>query len=179
MKRLRIAAALLAVAAVVGAAAPASAAVRPGTAPDTAPGPWQPYRSSPFVSPAGDECAFALAGTVVRDQEEIRTLAWDSAGNPTEQEVTGPLVFRYTDESTGASVVRNLDGTAWLFYHPDGSQTWVVVGHLGMGVHAGNPYQASGHYVLTGRLVLAIHADGDPQVLLHRGPTEDLCTTLG
>ncbi|MFI1097313.1 hypothetical protein [Streptomyces sp. NPDC020917] len=168
-----------ALAAAVLPAGPAQAAT--GQAPTTTtalPGPWQPYRSTPFTDAAGDVCDFALHADVVQDGERIRTLAVDATGAPTEQEVTGPLVFRYTDVATGAAVDRDLAGTAWLFHHADGSQTWVVDGHLGLGIHAANPYQARGYSVLTGTLVLSIGTDHFPRVTAHAGPVEDLCATL-
>ncbi|MEY9968011.1 hypothetical protein ABIA33_006091 [Streptacidiphilus sp. MAP12-16] len=177
MKPSRTAAAHLLPGGALMSAVPSAGAVTPQSGGDR--GGWQPYRSSPFVAAAGTQCAFALKGDVVRDEERIRTLAVDAAGKPTEREVTGPLVFRFTNESSGASVVRNLAGTAWLYYHTDGSQTWVVVGHLGMGIKAGNPYQPPGHYVLTGRLILDIHSNGVPQLVAHQGATENLCDTLG
>jgi hypothetical protein len=35
---------------------------------------WTPYRTAPFVLPAGTRCPFGLSGTPVRDRERIRTL---------------------------------------------------------------------------------------------------------
>jgi hypothetical protein len=87
-------------------------------------------------------------------------------------------VVRYTNESTGAWKDENLTGTAWLYHHADGSQTWVVSGHLGLGIHPGNPYAAPGYSILTGRLTLQITADHHPYVVSHEGPTEDLCAAL-
>ena len=173
--RRTVALALAAGAALTAAVLPAGAA---HAVHGSLPGPWQPYRSTPFTDVAGHVCAFTLHGDVVQDDERIRTLAVDATGAPTEQEITGPLVFRYTDEATGAAVDRDLDGTAWLFHRPDGSQTWVVSGHLGLGIHAGNPYQAQGYSVLTGLLALQIGTDHFPHVVAHAGPTEDLCATL-
>ncbi|MBY8878399.1 hypothetical protein [Actinacidiphila acidipaludis] len=170
------AAATAAVTALVLPAGTAQAAA--AVPPPPLPGPWQPYHAKPFTDAAGDVCDFALRGDVVQDGEQIRTLAVDAAGTPTAQEITGPLVLRFTDEATGGSVDRDLAGTAWLFHHADGSQTWVVDGHLGLGTHAANPYQARGYAVLTGGLVLSIGTDHYPHVTAHAGPTEDLCATL-
>ncbi|SEO64410.1 hypothetical protein SAMN05216267_103416 [Actinacidiphila rubida] len=167
-----------ALAATLAPAGPAQAATPAPQVTGTLPGPWQPYRSKPFVDAAGDVCDFALRGDVVEDGEQIRTLAVDAAGTPTAQEVTGPLVLRYTDEATGAFVDRDLAGTAWLFHHPDGSQTWLVAGHLGLGIHAANPYQPRGYSVVGGVLALSIGTDHFPHVTAHAGPTEDVCATL-
>ncbi|WP_037606388.1 hypothetical protein [Streptacidiphilus rugosus] len=155
------------------------AALPPSTASADQPGPWQPFHAGPFTDAAGDVCAFALHSEPLVDHEQIRTLAVDGSGTPTEQEITGELVVRYTDEADGRFADENLTGTAWLFHHPDGSQTWVVSGHLGLGIHAGNPYAPQGYSILTGRIVLQITADHHPYLLAHEGPTEDLCATLG
>ncbi|MEY9846969.1 hypothetical protein ABH940_004056 [Streptacidiphilus sp. BW17] len=151
----------------------------PGTAAADPPGPWQSYRSGPFTDAAGEVCSFPLSGHSVADQEKIRTLAVDSSGEPTEQEITGQLVFRYTDDATGAWTDENLTGTAWLYHHADGSQTWVVSGHLGLGIRAGNPYAAQGYSILGGSLTVQITADHYPYVTGHDGSTEDLCQELG
>jgi hypothetical protein len=140
---------------------------------------WEPYRTQPFVHPAGN-CDFAVRGDIVKDEEWVRTLATDHAGNAIKLEFTGPLVIRFTNESSGASVVRNLDGTAWVTNHPDGSHTWLVNGHLSAGVPAGDPYLAPGEYIWTGRTGLQIHPGRLIEVLFHLGPpAENLCRTLG
>jgi hypothetical protein len=144
-----------------------------------APSPWQPYRTSPFVDEAGTTCAFEVKGDIVVDQERIRTLATGPNGAPTEQEITGPLTIRFTNTANGASVTRDLAGTGWLYYHSDGTQTWVVSGHISLGIHVGNPYESPGEWVYDGRTVLETHPGVGPQVLSHQGATENLCTVLG
>jgi hypothetical protein len=159
----------------LGLALPVSAA----SAAADEPGPWQPYSSGSFTAPAGHDCPFALQGVPVSDHEKIRTLAVDSSGEPTEQEITGQLVVRYTNLSNGRSADENLTGTGWMYYHADGSQTWVISGHLGLGIHPGNPYAAPGYWIISGRLTLQIDAAHHPYVASHDGSTEDLCAELG
>jgi hypothetical protein len=170
--------ALLAGGVALGLALPATAASAASAAPADQPGPWQPYHSGTFTDPAGSACSFTLQGVPVADREKIRTLAVDSSGEPTEQEITGQLVVRYTNESNGKWVDENLTGTGWLFYHADGSQTWVVSGHLGMGIHPGNPYSPPGYWILTGRITLQIDTAHHPYVSSREGTTEDLCAEL-
>jgi hypothetical protein len=170
--------ALLAGGLALGLALPVTAASAASAAPADPPGPWQPYHSGTFTDPAGSACAFTLTGVPVADHEQIRTLAVDGSGEPTEQEITGQLVVRYTDESSGRSADENLTGTAWLFHHADGSQTWVVSGHLGLGIHPGNPYSPAGYWILTGRITLDIDTAHHPDVVSHEGTTEDLCAEL-
>ncbi|RAG82511.1 hypothetical protein DN069_27030 [Streptacidiphilus pinicola] len=168
--------ALLAGGLALGLALPAAAAS--AAAPQDQPGPWQPYRSGTFTDPAGTACAFTLTGVPVSDREEIRTLAVDSSGEPTEQEIKGQLVVRYTNESNGRSADENLTGVGWLYYHADGSQTWVISGHFGMGIHPGNPYSAPGYWILNGRITLQIDTAHHSYVSAHDGTTEDLCAEL-
>ena len=146
---------------------------------DQAPSSWQPFHTKPFEQKAGDVCAFALKGDIVKDGERIRTLAWDSAGQPTVQQVTGPLTIRFTNESTGASVVRAVPGIATMYYHPDGSQTWTGNGHMALAIHAGNPYGTPpGEYILNGGIDLELHPGVGAELVSLRGTSENLCDTL-
>jgi hypothetical protein len=159
-----------AVAAVVtGFAAPAAAAT---------PDPWQPYFSGSFTEAAGDVCPFAVQADDIQDHEEFRTLATYPDGSPQEQEFVGLLVYRYTNLSTGASVVRNLTGTGYFFYQPDGSTTGHGDGHIGLSVHAGNTDPPPGEYVITGAYDFTLEADGTVHFDLRGGTAENLCDTL-
>ncbi|MEU8541532.1 hypothetical protein AB0C52_16340 [Streptomyces sp. NPDC048717] len=149
-----------------------------GQAPGQEPSGWQPLHTAPFEQKAGDVCSFALKGDIVQDGERIRTLAWDTAGRPTVQQVTGPLTIRFTNESTGASVVRAVPGIATIQYHPDGSQTWAGSGHMAVAFHSGNPYHAPGEYILNGRIDLELHPGIGAELTSLKGTSENLCDTL-
>ncbi|BAU82983.1 hypothetical protein SLA_2046 [Streptomyces laurentii] len=145
---------------------------------DGGPSAWQPFHAAPFEQKAGDVCSFALKGDIVEDGERIRTLAWDAAGRPAVQQVTGPLTIRFTNLSTGAWVVRAVPGIATMTYHPDGSQTWSGTGHMAVAIHTGNPYDPPGEYILNGRIELELHPGVGAEPVALQGTSENLRDTL-
>jgi hypothetical protein len=136
--------------------------------------PWQPFRASDFDLPAGSRCPFELKGEVLFDRERIRT------NSPTQQEVKGPLVVRYTNVGTGESVVRNLTGRALIDTFADGSSRFTLLhGHLAVGLAATDP-GGPAFLVLSGRgFTVDFAADGTRTVTPGRGTIEDVCRTLG
>ena len=154
----------------------AVAGIAPAAAADS-PNPWQPFRSDPFTDAAGVVCPFELHGDPVADKELVRTLQTNPDGTPREQEFVGQLVFKFTNMSTGASVERNLTGTGFFFFDPDGTISGNGRGHIGLGVHIGNPTSPPGEWVLTGRFDFVLGADGVRTFSIH-GTQEDICQTL-
>ena len=152
--------------------AAALALVAPASALATSP--WQPFRAADFDLAAGTRCDFPLSGRVQEDQERIRTL---SDGR---QEVKGPLVVEYINQDTGASVVRDLTGTAIFESFPDGSSRFTLVhGSLAVGLGAGDP-GGPAFLVLSGRdFIVDFGADGSRTVTPGRGTIENICETLG
>jgi len=76
--------------------------------------------------PAGEVCPFALHGEATKDEERVRNLLAYPDGTPQEQEFTGPLSFRWTNLSTGKSVVRDLSGTFDFAINADGTRNFTV-----------------------------------------------------
>lgn len=136
--------------------------------------PWQPFRSAPFDLPAGSRCPFELKGDILFDREKIRT------NSPTQQEVKGPLVVRYTNVATGESIVRDLTGRALIDTFADGSSRFTLEhGHLAVGLAATDP-GGPAFLVLTGRgFTVDFAADGTRTVTPGRGTIENVCETLG
>jgi hypothetical protein len=136
--------------------------------------PWQPFRSAPFDLPAGSRCPFELKGDIVFDRERIRT------NSPTQQEVKGPLVVRYTNVATGRSIVRDLTGRALIDTFADGSSRFTLKhGHLAVGLAATDP-GGPAFLVLSGRgFTVDFAADGTRTVTPGRGTIENVCETLG
>jgi hypothetical protein len=155
---------------VAGFAAPASA---------SSPSPWQPFHEQSFTQPAGAVCPFALHGDVVTDHTLFRTLQTYPDGSPKEQEFVGPLVIRFTNLSTDASVERNLTGVAYFFYEPDGTIQGHGIGHIAIGIHAVNTSPPPGEYVLTGSFNFVLRPDGTRDFTIQGGTVENLCETLG
>ena len=113
------------------------------------------------------------------DDERIRTLATFADGSPQRQRVKGPLVVRYINEDSGASVVRDLTGDALIDFGADGSETITLRhGHLAVGLGAGDP-GAPAFLVLSGHgFAVTFAPDGRRTVTPGRGDVEDICQTL-
>ena len=164
-----MAAAVTGFALVAGFAAPAWA---------SSPSPWQPVHEQPFTQPAGAVCPFALHGDIVTDHVLVRTLQTYPDGSAEEQEFAGPLVIRFTNLSTGASVERNLTGIAYFFYQPDGTIEGHGLGHIAIGIHAVNTSPPPGEYVITGSYTFLLRPDGTRDFTVQGGTVENLCDTL-
>jgi hypothetical protein len=141
--------------------------------------PWMPFRAADFDLPAGSRCPFALSGRVLEDHERIRTLATFPDGSPSRQRVKGPLVVRYINADSGASVVRDLTGDAFIDTRSDGSFTFTLKnGHLAVGLGAGDP-GGPAFLVLSGHgFTVDFAADGRRTVTPGRGSIENICQTL-
>ena len=157
-----------------------------GTAPalaDSTPSggnPWSDVASSSFVAPAGTPCPFPLSGTVVSDDEQIRTLTTHPDGSPETQKVVGQLVMDFRNDDTGATVRRNLTGNGIFTWRADGSLASLLLegGHFAAGLGATHPdgpaflvFSGAGHEV-------TFEPDGTRTVTYGSGPVEDLCVTL-
>ncbi|HZE50097.1 MAG TPA: hypothetical protein VE074_11085 [Jatrophihabitantaceae bacterium] len=179
MRRRRVIAAAAATAGLAAGCVVAAGVFGAPAASAAQPGPWEPVHSQPYTRAAGVVCPFAYKADVVRDEERGRTLLTYPDGSPQEQEFTGPLFVRFTNLSSGASVVRNLGGTAWIVNGTDGSITGHGVGHVAIGILVGNPASTpTGQWVLSGTFDFTLRADGTRDFTIERGSAEDLCQTL-
>ena len=141
--------------------------------------PWMPFRAADFDLAAGSRCPFPRSGRVLEDRERIRTLATFPDGSPSRQRVKGPLVVRYINAASGASVVRDLTGDAFIDTRSDGSFTFTLKhGHLAVGLGAGDP-GGPAFLVLSGQgFTVDFAADGSRTVTPGRGSIENICQTL-
>ena len=135
--------------------------------------PWMPFRAADFDLAAGSRCPFPLSGRVLEDRERIRTLATFPDGSPSRQRVKGPLVVRYINAASGASVVRDLTGDAFIDTRSDGSFTFTLKnGHLAVGLGArgsGRPGVPGAQRTwVHGRLRRRRQPVGDPRARQHR-----------
>ena len=163
------------VAAALGVPAAAGAAT---TVPAGSSVPWQQYRTAPWTDPPGAVCAFGVTTSILVDQEQERVLASYPNGQPKLQEFRGPLVVRYTNTSTGQSVVRDLSGYGWFHYRADGSSQALIASHIGVTVPVGNTGYPVGEWVLTGQSVVSIDSSGTISVRMLHATAENLCGTL-
>ena len=166
---------VLAAGSLVGLGATSATATEAGS-------PWTPYRSSDVTVTADrSTCAFDVRISVVEDDEEYRTTATYPDGSLKEQLFRGTLVERYTNLSSGASVVRDLSATAVFAYNPDGSPASLtsLKGPFGATMPVGSTPD-TGLFVLSGRgTTVTFGADGTRSFTLGRhGSAENVCDAL-
>jgi hypothetical protein len=154
---------------------PASASSTAGHLP-----PWQTYRSGSFGYAAGAVCSFALSGVPVKDQEQYRTLKSYPDGTAELNEYRGPLYVRFTNESTGRSVVRNLSGYGYFRF---GDNTAAVdalfLSNGGISVDVGNQGYPAGYYIEHGQVLVTDNGQGSRVIHVVHATLENLCRTLG
>lgn len=163
---------------VSGAAALLVTALAVPTAASASAIPWQPYRTAPWTDAPGAVCTFGVSTSIVTDYEQFRTLASYPNGNPELQEFRGPLFIRYTNQSTGASVVEDLSGYAWFHYGQNGEITAYVASHIGLTVPVGNVGFPAGEWDISGQSVVNVSSTGAITVDLVHATTENLCQAL-
>ncbi len=174
------AAAVLLIGAVEPAASASSSERGTGSSQSTALPAWQTYRSAAFSYAPGAVCQFGLSGTPVRDEEQDRTLQSYPDGNPELNEYRGPLYVRFTNASTGRSVVRNLSGYGFLQFADSGAlNTALFLSNGAVHVNVGNVGYPSGYYVLHGQFVVQDDAVGNRVIIPVHAASENLCRTLG
>jgi hypothetical protein len=140
--------------------------------------PWQPYRTSPWTDQPGQVCAFGVAVTIVKDAEQVRTLQSYPDGSPEVQEFRGPLYVRYTNQSSGKSVVGNLSGYGWFTYESDGAIDAYVQQHIGLTVKAGNIGWPAGEWVISGKANVIVSPTGQVSVQLHHAKSDNICADI-
>jgi hypothetical protein len=138
---------------------------------------WKPYRTQPFLEHG--VCSFDVKGVAVYDKEEVATLATFPDGSPEREEYRGPLYIRYTNVSTGKSIVRDQSGKAWVDIRSDKTQVWRVYdGHVGVGVKQGTVGFPAGEWLLHGDFRLTFNPTGTVKFDLIHATAVNLCHTL-
>jgi hypothetical protein len=140
--------------------------------------PWKPYRTKPWHDAPGKVCAFGVNATIVRDREQYRTLSSYPNGSPRVQEFRGPLFVRYTNTSTGKSVVGNLSGYGWFYYPASGGFDAFAPSHIGYTVPVGNRGFPAGEWIFSGQSLLIVGSTGAINVVLIHATAENICRTL-
>jgi hypothetical protein len=160
---------------VLAAAAAATALLSPpasaGVGGGGAPGPRQFEPTGlPYTFDAGLICDFPVTAVDVVNQEYSRTFP---NGNTL---VTGRLVLRFTNDTTGTSIVRNASGPVLSTTGANGASIRVYKGASISPIFAGND--------ATGTLGQGLFAFRGPTVFTDNvltsasGPVEDLCAAL-
>ena len=140
--------------------------------------PWKPYRTQPWQDAPGKVCAFGVNATIVRDGEQYRTLSSYPDGSPRIQEFRGPLFARYTNTSTGKSVVGNLSGYGWFYYPAGGDTRHLPPAISACTVPVGNPGFPAGEWIVSGQSLLIVDGTGAINIVLIHATTENICRTL-
>ena len=161
------------------AATPADAAsgAAPAAAPATSSDGWTPVTYQPRDQAAGTVCAFELKTDFPSQGVEQRIAVKYPDGSPLETDFRGPLIARFTNAATGASVDEDLSGVGTLYNFPDGSSLWNVPDNIGVTIHPGDPYHAQGEYVLSGGSIIAI-SPTHQVAILHQTRSTDVCALL-
>jgi hypothetical protein len=144
---------------------------------DTAPR-WEPFRQESFVDPAGLISTFAMRVDPVEDDERTRVLATHPDGRPMLQEYDGTLVIRFTNGTSGRSVLRNVTSYALVYTTEDRIRYTYYRGRAGVGVRIGNPTTPSGWYIMDGTFFVRSTPAKQRDFLVQDGTVEDLCETL-
>ena len=142
---------------------------------------WVPYQQPDLTYEAGDVCAFAVFGKVVRDREFYRNVSFWEDGTARTQLWRGPLVMRWENMDTGKSVVRDQSGHAIVDYYPNADVRALTVqtGHFGAGLPAGSAPRKGLFYIGGRWSALDVSPDGTHRLVMGPGGTaENLCRTL-
>jgi hypothetical protein len=140
--------------------------------------PWQRYVTQPWQDAPGKVCTFGVNVTIVRQHEQYRTTSSYPDGKPRVQEFRGPLFVRYTNASTGKSVVGNLSGYGWFYYQRDGGTVIYVPSHFGLSVPVGNKGFPAGEWIFNGHGMVVVSSSGDIHVVRFRATIENICQKL-
>lgn len=162
--------AVLTLTAAAFAAAPATAFAEPI--------PWQTYRTSPWTDQPGQVCTFGVAATIVKDREQVRTLQYYPDGSPEVQEFRGALYVRYTNQSSGKSVVGDLSGYGWFTYETDGAIDAYIQQHIGLTVDVGNIGWPAGEWIISGKANVTVSPTGQVSIKLDHAKADDVCADL-
>jgi hypothetical protein len=140
--------------------------------------PWKRYVTKGWQDAPGQVCSFGVNVTIVRQHEQYRTTSSYPNGKPRVQEFRGPLFARYTNASTGKSLVGNLSGYGWFYYEPNGSIAIYVPSHIGLTVHVGNKGFPAGEWIFSGRGMVFVSSTGDIRVVPFHARLENVCSML-
>ena len=140
---------------------------------------WVAVPVPPFERAAGVVCDFAVKGEPIVADLHKRTLQTNPDGTVRSELWVGPLVYRVTNESTGAQTTLDGSSSGVIVYNADGSQNWYLSGPLGLAVAAGAGNLPRGLYQIDSpHYSLAISATGYKTLNLKRGTVDNICPRI-
>lgn len=140
-------------------------------------GGWTPVTYQPRDYAAGTVCSYELKEEFPTQAVEQHITATYPDGSPLRTDFRGPLIARFTNVATGATVDEDLSGVGTLYNFRDGSSLWSVPDNLGVTIRSGDPYHAQGEYVLSGGSVVWI-SPTHQIAILHQTKSTDVCAAL-
>jgi hypothetical protein len=160
-----LAATVVAVAAILAAAAPASAD-KPLR---------EPLPSEDFV--LSDSCDFDVLVHTIENKEFIKSY-FDDDGNLTRQIINGRLVVQLTNLETGESILRNVSGPVFVTFFADGSRDTVVGGRSLAIFFPGEVEDLPLLFVNSGQVTYHFDPEGNVVGAEQVGEMEDVCAAL-
>ena len=132
----------------------------------------QPVGNVSVTLPAGPTtCPFDLREDFLADREKLTTF-FDRDGNVVRLQVTGQLVARFTNLSTGASITLHISGPATLTFGQDGTLT-----ANGRGTGTGLPL-TTGAALIHGNVTIVVGPDGTGTIQELHGNMQSLCALV-
>jgi len=172
--------ALAATAALLGAAAPASASA--GSTQDggvLVNRPWEPLPAPPFDLAAGAYCDFPVHGEATVNKVRTKVIEEYPDGSPKVQIGGGALKFRLTNTATGASMIADAGGSAVFHFFPDGTKTWDVVGPVLGTFRDGVGNVGRGVWTVNGIYHIHFTATNYKTITIYHGGIHDDCADIG
>ncbi|WP_422771717.1 hypothetical protein ACN28C_00875 [Plantactinospora sp. WMMC1484] len=140
---------------------------------------WVHVPSPPFDYPAGLTCDFGVHGEPIVDKVYYRTLTTTPDGTARTEAAVGPLVYRLTNVSTGATVEGDASSSSLITHHDDGALTYRLHGPLLLGIREGRSNLPGGLYVVDGvAWRLDISADNFRTISGAYRIAQDVCADL-
>jgi hypothetical protein len=124
----------------------------------------------------GDVCEFGVLVGPIRSRGHQVTFPEDTDGT-IQQRITGQLIVRLTNTTSGESVVRNITGPVDFWFFADGTAASLNRGHALAFLfffEEGGPAL----WYHSGSILWAVDTDGNFSVVRQPGISEDLCQTL-
>jgi hypothetical protein len=126
----------------------------------------------PFEFPAGLVCSFGVRIEFPVNKQFATTFPPEPNGDVV-QLLTGRVVQRATNLSTGKSITDNISGPVRVTFHADGSFTVESFGRSG-----NLDVEGTRLFIFSGRLVIEVAPDGVATFVSQSGHEEDLCAAL-
>ena len=140
---------------------------------------WVSVPVPPFERAAGVVCDFAVKGVPIIADLKKRTLSTYPDGTVRSELWVGPLIYRVTNESTGAQTTLDGSSEGVIVYNADGSRKYYLSGPLGLAIAEGKGNLPRGLWqVDSPYFTLEISAAGYQTLTMRRGTKENICLRL-